>query len=413
MDRIKLQESLKLNLSWFENSGVMDPADGSWGVAERIVLKKDNGALEKTLKSFPAHLEYADYAILEHRRPDCNFEAALMFLLASDVYKNDKYAVVAQNILRYLYCRSGMRNANNIFKEYPSNVWRWSHSQWNFAVWFDDNAWNCVIPMIIARLNPELDKKFKLFESGIELAEKIYEAFESQFPEFASEPGRFRWDGDLKSPHWGAMAIMALGFACINNPNPEYERVILKYTQYLDENIRNFTASERAYSLIGLATAASAIADKSISAVAHKYADSLLNNMDQETGNIPSEWGREAPTGRHLVDLIYTLNWSLLGFYIIHGLTMEDKYDAAQEKILNLLVKIQDRSEDKHLCGCWRGMYDLNAGGWGGGNCYEGGANSIYTGWTNAPVAIVIAARILKISLFNVSGTTQKQSARV
>ena len=83
MDNIKLQESLKLNLGWFENSGVMDPADGSWGVAERIVLKKDNGVLEKIFKSFPSYLEYEDYAVIEHRRPDCNFESALMFLLAN------------------------------------------------------------------------------------------------------------------------------------------------------------------------------------------------------------------------------------------------------------------------------------------------------------------------------------------
>jgi len=33
-----LKESLKLNLDWFEKSGVMDPADGSWGVAERVLL---------------------------------------------------------------------------------------------------------------------------------------------------------------------------------------------------------------------------------------------------------------------------------------------------------------------------------------------------------------------------------------
>lgn len=408
MNTIALRNSLKQNLDWFEKSGVMDPADGSWGVAERIVLKKENGALEKTLKSFPAHLEYESYAILEHRRPDCNFEAALMYVTAAKVFNDEKYTTVARNILCYLYRRSGMRNANHKFEEYPPDVWRWSHSQWVFAVWFDDNAWNCVIPMIISRLNPELDKEFQLFDSGVKLAEKIYEAFESHFPECPSEPGTFKWSGDLKSPHWGAMAIMALAFACMNNPNIEYERVILQYTQYLDENINNFTASERAYGLIGVATAASIITDKSVLTTAHKYANSLLDKMDQQTGNIPSEWGKEAPTGKHLVDLVYTLNWSLLGFYIIHELTGDEKYDAALEKILGLLIKIQDKSEQSHLFGCWRGMYDMNADCWGGGDCYEGGAASIYTGWTNAPIAIVIVARILNLSLFNIRKITHK-----
>ena len=33
-------------------------------------------------------------------------------------------------------------------------------------------------------------------------------------------------------------------------------------------------------------------------------------------------------------------------------------------------------------------MYDLRAGEWGGGDLFEGGQNSIYTGWTNAPIAL-------------------------
>ena len=36
-------------------------------------------------------------------------------------------------------------------------------------------------------------------------------------------------------------------------------------------------------------------------------------------------------------------------------------------------------------------MYDMKAKAWGGGNCYEGGAGSIYTGWTNAPIAWAVA----------------------
>ena len=35
-------------------------------------------------------------------------------------------------------------------------------------------------------------------------------------------------------------------------------------------------------------------------------------------------------------------------------------------------------------------MYDLNAKSWGGGNRFEGGAASIYTGWTNAPISIAL-----------------------
>jgi len=53
----------------------------------------------------------------------------------------------------------------------------------------------------------------------------------------------------------------------------------------------------------------------------------------------------------------------------------------------------------KHLHGCWRGMYDMKMKKWGGGNCFEGGADSIYTGWTNAPIPWVVANSIQNTSL--------------
>ena len=67
--------------------------------------------------------------------------------------------------------------------------------------------------------------------------------------------------------------------------------------------------------------------------------------------------------------------------------TGQAKYREGFDKLLALLLKIQDHTPKKQLFGCWRGMYDLNVGAWGGGDCYEGGAGSIYTGWTNAPIA--------------------------
>ena len=44
-------------------------------------------------------------------------------------------------------------------------------------------------------------------------------------------------------------------------------------------------------------------------------------------------------------------------------------------------------------------MYDTKTGTWGGGDCYEGGSGSIYSGWTNAPVSIVFANELLGTSL--------------
>ena len=74
-------------------------------------------------------------------------------------------------------------------------------------------------------------------------------------------------------------------------------------------------------------------------------------------------------------------------------------YRDAFSKLLNLTLNIQDDSPEKQFAGCWRGMFDLESGTWGGGDCYEGGAGSIYSGWTNAPIAWTMAFEILKTSL--------------
>jgi len=120
--------------------------------------------------------------------------------------------------------------------------------------------------------------------------------------------------------------------------------------------------------------------------------------MDPETGNLPAEHF-EAPTGAHLVDTIYTVNWVLLGFQLLQSDDSKTKYRDAYLKLLEFMVGIQDKSPERHLCGCWRGMYDLKARAWGGGDCYEGGANSIYSGWTNAPISWVVASELLDRSL--------------
>lgn len=40
--------------------------------------------------------------------------------------------------------------------------------------------------------------------------------------------------------------------------------------------------------------------------------------------------------------------------------------------------------------GSWQGMYDISLCRWAGGDRYEGGANSIYTGWTNTVIALAM-----------------------
>ena len=119
-----LEQSLFQNLKWFENSGIMDPADGTWGVAERIVITGNNDSIDKIYDTFPSFVSYNEYSIIEHRRPDCNFEVALLFLLAGKYTGKDHYTGIAENIIRYLYNRSGTRCISD--ECILPGMWRWS-----------------------------------------------------------------------------------------------------------------------------------------------------------------------------------------------------------------------------------------------------------------------------------------------
>ena len=179
LDKKQLTASLVANIKWLEQSGVLDPVDGSWGIAARIVLTENNRALEHTKISFPAYTEHDGYIIVEHRRVDCNFEAALMFLEAAKILNDDKYYRTADNILRYLFCRSGMYNSK--YDNFPKNVWRWANEKWEPSVWFDDNSWNCTISLIIAERYPELDAKYGIKERAMLLADQLLIGSNAQF----------------------------------------------------------------------------------------------------------------------------------------------------------------------------------------------------------------------------------------
>ncbi|MCK5844236.1 MAG: hypothetical protein KAG97_05970 [Victivallales bacterium] len=390
-------EALKRNLGWFKESGIMVPSDGLWGVAERIAVTADNSSIEKIYASFPAWTEGGDHSVIEQRRPDCNFETALMFLMAGEIFPNDGDAEVAENILDFLYFRSGLL-ARTDGDSSPLGAWNWSHIKWNPSIWFDDNGWNCVIQFLIAKRYPELDAKYDMSGWAMKCAESLFEGFERTFEDYqGDELEEMRdpkgvWLGDLQLPHWGALVAMALALAGEKSGDAKFADAAKRYFEKVWSMREKFIVSEDAYALIGSAFIANRSGDSFFAEVAAYFADKIAAKMDPETGNIPAEH-REAPTGAHLADMIYTVNWALLGMSMMKEAS--DKYKEAYERLLKLTLDIQDKAPEKCFSGCWRGMYDLKAGEWGGGDCYEGGAGSIYSGWTNAPISWVLECELL------------------
>ena len=396
-------EAVRRNLKWFRRSGVMVPADGSWGVAERLSVA-DGAALEMMLREFPAWTRTREGYVLEQRRADCNFEAALLFLYAGECGVDADAHKTGESILDFLYFRSGL--LNRFDKRYPAGSWNWSHIRRESVVFFDDNAWCVFIPLAIAKRYPELDAKYDLTKWALTLADEFIPAmrrsFQTENPEVPGTWGdpQFQWRGRFELPHWGSLATMALSRASQVKPIPAWRDEVRRYHDYVAGALDNFTVSEHAYALLGAAEAYRTFGEQADCELAERAAKLILAKLDPATGNIPAEH-YEAPKGEHLVDTIYTLNWSFLALQMAAELTGNATIAAAKAKQAELLLSIQDRSDSDFFNGCWRGMFDLKTKSWGGGNCYEGGAGSIYTGWTNAPISLGLLLETRKSSLLD------------
>jgi len=376
----------------------MDPADGSWGVAERILLSEGNEALAKALSDFDSHTPYDGYYILEHRRPDCNFEAALLFMLAAKAFNDESYLQVARNLVRYLHRRNGCRN--NTTAEILSGIWGWATPPpcLQYSYWLDDNSWNATLSLLTAELDPRLDEELCLRQKGLESARALCRYFDCMLRNAEPPAGR-PLNGADQAPHFSALAVMACAFAWYYSREEDFLEPVSRYLEIvaagaIHSNVLSKyddgrqTPSEHAYLILGLSCCAGTPLEEEAVPLACRSADLILSIMNPD-GSIPSRHF-EAPSGDHLVDLIYTQNWATLGLVNLVAVTGREEYRKALEKSIGLLLSIQDCSREPHLAGCWRGMYDLKAGTWGGGDRYEGGAGSIYTGWTNAPISLAL-----------------------
>ena len=404
----KFISCVEKNIKWFENSGVMRPADGFWGCAERLVTSDiEEKVYEEIITKFTSRTVLEDCFAVESRRPDCNFQTALMFLLYGRLTGDEKRTRTGENLLDYLYFRSAMKRPDT---HHLPGAWRWSHIVLSpNGHWFDDNSWCILLQCALHKNFPELGKKYDSGKYALMLADKLHLTVQKIMSIEPEEKGQMAdpdqiWLGNFRLPHWGALSIFALSCIHAIYNRSAYLPDIEKYLQKLQQELPDFSTSEYAYAMMGAVAAAVAFDSKVAAKTAKMSRDLLLNAANKENGTLPSSH-YEAPSGKSLADLIYTLNWSLLGLQM-YCKFMPDDIEAADllMKQLTTVANIQDDSASLSFKGCWRGMYDMERKCWGGGNLYEGGSASIYSGWTNAPISLAFMLNDANKSLLEFVG---------
>ena len=374
----QLNLALLANRNWFLNSGILDPVDGSYGVAERVLLLENNKTAKDSMDAFPAWKFFDGGCVLEQRRADCCFQVAYYFLLLHEYFGNPQDKTIAKNLLEYLYNRSALLSRNPDYTNCPVGVWNWSNLLWTHNIWLDDNAWCIILALKIAERQPDWDRCYRMTE----YAQLGASAMESCFQSACSMRQKSElWRGNISQPHWGALAAGALAMSA--GKSDRRSKIATDYFTYVDGNLSTFNASETAYALLGAG----------IAGYLPDMPDGWLNRLTErllafikENNGCPPASHSEAPVGTTLCDLIYTVNFTLLALEILPDDVCNQEVIQAKECLLALLLRIQDQTDLPHLKGCWRGMYDLQNECWGGGDCFEGGASSIYSGWTNAPI---------------------------
>ncbi len=386
----------------------MRPNDGFWGVGERLAVVAGNQARDKINAFFPHQTALDDMTVvLEQRRADCCAETAVMFELAAQAFNDDGYRQIARNLVAFME-RGGLRISN---PESPvKDLWSWAMPNYS-AAWTDDNSWVATCFMFLGEHGYP-----RVTQYGIDAAEAMYGHMNDYVTWIEAGNRDLKYQevmaGTMLNPHWLGPVTMALSWGYAQNGNRAYHDLIRRYYALLpdgppawDESSRvndpqyKWSVSEYAYLTLVASIAAKTFDDEAIKQVAQTAAAVLLAKQFA-TGHFASNH-YEAPVGDHIADLIYTQNWATLGLQHLALLCPEKtEYRRAFEKSLAFLIRIQEHSDNRFFDGCWRGMFDTQANAWGGGDKFEGGQGSIYSGWTNAPISIAMLLELTGKNLF-------------
>ena len=404
---MKWKETVKRNLSWFRNSGVLVD-EGRMGVHERVwLLSKEHPLVNGN--------RLLEDGIFKYRRVDCALETAVMFALADEWFQGNGYKEIAANLLRFtqehpfqeareehpefgLYAHGltfehalplkFFLDRDPVVKFYRDGLCFWNKK------WVDDNSWAVILPLYLRAKTDLVDNA--TLKNAFITAEALLDK-----EEILKKYSKGQLDG---VPHWGGMRSMALAYVYFYTKDQRFRDGAIKSLQKdfeIIENFRNgktkqpYDLSNCGYFVMQASAVLKSTQDKDVERALETVVNYLISRQS-EVGHWPGEWW-EGSSGDDIADLVYGQNWATLGLQAYAYVVGHSRAQLSYEKSLKFLAGIQNSSDFPRTNGVWLGSYDVKRKIFGGEDRKEGGPSCGYTGWTNAPINIAFIVDSLSL----------------
>jgi hypothetical protein len=383
-------------------------------------------------------------SVLWWRRADNVGESAAALALAGAVLKQPEFTQIGSNLADWLTKKSILYNGNFADPNHPA----FGLAGWNDVpryygeahgydqLWGDDNAraWLGLLRTAAALRTERFDERLAqqllamlrltgprgFIDAHLELPALAASGWE---PHFASNTEDF-------SPHFQAYVQACLLWgARASNSKLMQERAIAGITRMMEAYPQGWSATneqynqERARMLLPLAWLIRIDDTPKHREWLRRVTHDLVDDMDSsgailtkiKQGPASNEaYGTVETTlvqanGDPNTDLLYTVNFALVGLHEAAAATSESLYIEAEDKLVEFLCRIQVKSEAQpQLDGGWFRGFDYRRWEYWGSDADVGwSVYTMETGWISGEILSVLALRQMKTSLWELTAESK------
>lgn len=382
-------------------------------------------------------------SVLWWRRADNNAESAGALALAGSVLKQPEFTRIGSNLANWLTGQSVLATGAFADAKHPAfGLVGWNDVPRYFGeangydqLWTDDNAraWLGLLRTAVALGTDRFDERLaqQLLAMMRLTGRKGFTVPHTDLPSLASGgwEQHFKGSSEDLSPHYQAyvQACLLWGAKATGFP-PFKERATQGIRRMMETYPQGWSATndqynqERARMLLALAwlvrlddtpehrewlrrVATDLTADMdACGAILTKIKQGPASNDAYGTGETTLVQANGDPN----TDLLYTVNFALVGLHEAAAATGEPLYRDAADKIVHFLCRVQVKSEAQpQLDGGWFRGFDFGRWEYWGSDADVGWSlYTMETGWISGEILSVLALRQMKTSLWELTATS-------